>query len=135
IPYNPQNGQTYDDTNVNDQSGSGIGISPNKHFILVQGSDDFLFVADLNGNKVGTAGCWRTPGAFTQAQPSHWDMSLDPSDPNNEDEVAVGKDVTGINDPSHYSGYVVKVRLKDGCVTQLTNAKYARHSSTRDTAL
>jgi hypothetical protein len=92
-------------------------ISPNGDYVVAEVDDDMTFVMDTNGNRVMT---------FAKAHPSHYDMTID----KNGDEVAVGKAVG-----SPYDGHVIKVRLRDGAMTSLTTGGYARHSSTRDTAL
>jgi hypothetical protein len=51
----------------------------------------------------------------------------------NGDEVGVGSNRPGSGSP--INGRVIKFRLKDGAVTPITPGGFARHTSTRDTAL
>nr|WP_321234824.1 T9SS type A sorting domain-containing protein [uncultured Psychroserpens sp.] len=97
-----------------------ISISPLGNYILVNGNfgtgSDRTKIYDLEGNQVGPF--WSGYG-----QPSHFDMTVD----DNGDEIAVGVDksnnVTG--------GRIIKRRLSDGLVTQITTDGYVSHTTAR----
>jgi hypothetical protein len=97
-----------------------ISISPLGNYILVNANfgtgSDRTKIFDLEGNQVGPF--WSQYG-----QPSHFDMTVD----DNGDEIAVGVDksnnVTG--------GRIIKRRLSDGLVTQITTHGYVSHTTAR----
>ena len=124
--YNLANNIKYSDVLVNNYGArlNWASISPAGDYLVMAfsngGSDRPSVVLDLNGNQIS-----RT----NPSQPTHYDMSID----DNGDEVGVGSNRPGGGSP--INGRVIKFRLKDGEVTPITLGGFARHTSTRDTAL
>jgi Tol biopolymer transport system component len=98
-------------------------ISPKGGYVVMFFSeDDHTAITDLRGNLLTK---------FPAGHPSHYDMTVDA----NGQEVAVGKAVYSpvAGNSQIDGGKIMKVRLADGAITQLTTGGYGRHSSTRDT--
>ncbi|MCM8534812.1 MAG: hypothetical protein NE334_02620 [Lentisphaeraceae bacterium] len=118
--YNIELKKKYPDIALKGVTIDWASISASGKYVVVNGhfngpKNDQTQVFTLDGKKVGKL--WES------SRPSHYDLTVDI----NGDDVAVGGSKYKSDD-----GRVLKRRLKDGKITQLTKNGYAGHVSTRN---